>query len=260
MRLVAQIEEFSGIRLMEKSHSKLESTDYLAMICHEIGTPLTAILGISEILASIECSPQKKSECAEILRDSSHMLMGLINNMLDSSRLDNRKIELECVPFDLTKVLEEAKNIITFKAHEKGLGVHMRLGKKLPALFMGDPLRIRQILLNLLGNAVKFTRQGIISLYVTETSRSNGHSEVCITVADPGIGIEEEQVEKIFGKYVQANSSINRKYGGTGLGLFISRELAHLMNGDITVKSGLGKGSEFMVTLPLMKAPALAAT
>jgi len=254
MQLATQNKEFSGIFTRELPHSRFEDADYLAMICHEIGTPLTVILGISQILANVECSPQKKKECAEVLRDSSNMLMELINNMLDSSKLDSGSVELERIPFDLAKTLEEAKNIITGKAAEKSLEVHMRIDGSYPAVFMGDPLRIRQILLNLLGNAVKFTSRGIISLTMTEGAVLNGYSQVCITVADCGIGIEQEQLEKIFGKCAQANPGISRKYGGTGLGLFISQELAHLMNGNITVKSQPHKGSEFTVTLPLMKA------
>jgi hypothetical protein len=259
MHLVTQIGEFSGVPAVSATLSRFEDADYLAMICHEISTPLTAILGISQILANIECSVQKKKECTEVLRDSSNMLMGLLNNMLDSSKLDNGIVELERIPFDLTKVLEEARNIIAVKAMDKGLKVDMHISKPLPSLFMGDPLRIRQILLNLLGNAIKFTHCGIISLTMTEGAVLNGYSQVCITVADPGIGIEKEQLGNIFGKCTQANPDIGRKYGGSGLGLFISRQLAHLMNGDIIVRSTPGKGSHFIVTLPLMKARTLPA-
>ncbi len=257
MHSATQIKEFSGIPPAGISHSKLENEDYLAMICHEISTPLTAILGISHILANIECSPQKKNECAEVLRDSSNMLMELINNMLDSSKLDNARVELEHTPFDLTKVLEEVRNIITVKAAEKSLDVDVHMDDRATAFFMGDPGRIRQILLNLLGNAVKFTSHGAISLYMTERAILNGYSNVSITVADCGIGIENAQLGKIFGKYAQANSNITRKYGGTGLGLFISQELAHLMNGSIAVQSRLGKGSRFTLTLPLQRITAL---
>jgi len=255
MQLAPQTKEFPDIPATQATPSRFEDADYLAMICHEIGTPLTAILGISHILANIECSAQKKKECAEVLQDSSNMLMGLINNMLDSSKLDNGSVELDIIPFDLTKVLEEAKNIITVRAADKGLFVHMQISKSPPVLYMGDPLRIRQILLNLLGNAVKFTSEGVISLCLAEEPVLNGHSKVRITVADPGIGMKKEQIGKIFGKCAQANPSISRKYGGSGLGLFISQQLAHLMNGDITVKSTLGKGSHFTVTLLLRKAP-----
>jgi len=258
MHLSTQMKDIPGLA-MQTFRSMFEDADYLAMIYHEIGTPLTAILGISHILANVECSLQRKGECNEILRDSSAMLMDLMKNMLDSSRLDDGRVELERIAFDLTKVFVEARNIITVKAAEKGLGVHMHINKKFPTSFMGDPLRIRQILLNLLGNAIKFTSQGIISFYMTERAIAGGCSEISITVADCGIGIEKRQLKKIFSKGAQANSRISRKYGGTGLGLFISQELARLMHGSITVKSWLGKGSEFTVTLPLQKAPILLA-
>ena len=176
----------------------------------------------------------------------------------DSFKIDNVRMDLEHIVFDLPKVLEEAKNIITVKTAEKGLGLHMQIGKEIPAFFRGDPLRIRQILLNLLSNAVKFTGKGIISLHITEKSISDEYSEVSITVADCGIGIDKEKLGMIFDKYTQGDASVSREYGGTGLGLYISQELAHLMKGSITVKSWPRMGSHFTLTLPLQKASSLA--
>ncbi len=258
MHSINQIKDVPGF-LPATSRSKFEDADYLAILCHEIRTPLGAIVGLADILASTKCSPKQQTECADMLHDSSKMLMGLLNDLLDSFKLDNGKVELEHTTFDLAQVLEEAKNIAMVKAREKGLSIYTRIGKPASALFMGDPLRIRQIILNLLGNAVKFTAKGIISLYMTEEVNSHGQSEVCITVADSGIGIEKEKLGKIFDKYTQGDASTTRQYGGTGLGLFISQELAHLMKGTITVKSWPQMGSHFIVTLPLQKAPALLA-
>ncbi len=194
-----------------------------------------------------------------MLLDSSNMLTELLNELLDTFKIDNEKMDLEHVVFDLAQVLEEAKNIITVRAKEKGLDIHMRIGKRLPILYVGDPLRIRQILVNLLSNAVKFTSRGTISIHLTEQKGASGYSQVSITVADSGIGINKETLSRIFDKYRQGNASISRQYGGTGLGLFISQELAHLMNGHITVKSWPGMGSHFILTLPLQKASTLAA-
>jgi signal transduction histidine kinase len=194
-----------------------------------------------------------------MLQDSSHMLTELLNDLLDSFKIDNGRMALEHIVFDLAKVLEEAKNIITVKAKEKGIGIDMQVGTDLPVLYVGDPLRIRQILLNLLGNAVKFTSHGIISIYMAQKEGSRGYSEVSITVADCGIGISNEKLGRIFEKYAQGDVSISREYGGTGLGLFISQELAHLMKGGITVKSWPHMGSHFILTLPLQKAPVLCA-
>ena len=254
MGLTSHTKELSGMLPEIMSHSRFEDTDYLAMIYHEIGTPLTAILGISHILANVECNQKRRSECNDVLRDSSNMLMGLMSNMLDSSKLHTGSMDLEHTVFDLCKVMDEAKNITTVKAAEKGLILNMHIDKPYPTMFLGDPLRIRQILINLLGNAVKFTSTGMISVHMTQGVTQSGYSRICITVADTGIGIEKDQLGKIFGKCAQAHPGIRQSYGGSGLGLFISRQLAHLMNGDINVKSTPGKGSQFTVAIPLQMA------
>ncbi len=231
--------------------------DYLATLCHEIRTPLATIVGLSDILSNAECNPRRQSECAGMLRDSSHMLMALLNDLLDSSRLEAGRMEIEHTCFNLAEVVQEAVHIITLPAKEKGLELYTHIGSGLPMELVGDPLRIRQILLNLLSNAVKFTTTGQVALYVTAKPVLNGHyCPVSITVADSGAGMSKAEIEKIFEKYVQANASVSRKHGGTGLGLSISRNLAHLMHGDITVKSWPGIGSHFIVTLPLEKMPA----
>jgi len=257
MQLVARVKEYPGILPAATPISRFEDTDYLAIICHEIGTPLTAIIGLSHILSDIDCGQEKKIQCAEMLRNSSHMLMDLMKNMLDSSKINAGMIVIEDVDFDLVKVVQEAVNIIAVQAAEKGLELHVHITNSLPSQWVGDPLRIRQILLNLLSNAVKFTEKGQISLYVNAKRDEHGNDQLSITVADTGVGISKDSLEKIFSKYVQANASIGRRYGGTGLGLSISQELAHLMHGNIAVKSWLGMGSHFIVTLPLQKAAAL---
>lgn len=252
-----QLRDLSVIAPAELLPQQFGNTDYLAIICHEIRTPLNAVVGLANIIASAKYDPKKHQECVGMLNNSSEMLTDLLNDLLDSFKLDDGSVELEHVAFDLAKVLEEAKNIIALKVLEKGLNIQIHIGEGIPTLFMGDPLRIRQIVLNLLGNAVKFTNVGIISLSMTEKAIRNGRSEVCITVADRGIGIAKEKLGRIFDRYKQANASISREYGGTGLGLFISQELAHLMKGNISVKSWQGYGSHFMVTLPLQKAAEL---
>jgi len=259
MQLVTQIKEFPEILSAGIPRSRFEDADYLAIMCHEIGTPLTSIIGLSHILSDRECSPEKKSKCAEMLRDSSNMLMELMRNMLDSSKLDAGMIEIEDIDFDLVKVVQEAVHIIATKAAEKGLDLYVHITNRVPPQWVGDPLRIRQILLNLLSNAVKFTERGKISLYVNAKFDRHGNNQLCITVADTGMGISKESLKKIFSKYTQANAGISRKHGGTGLGLSISQDLAHRMHGDIAVKSWPGMGSHFIVTLPLHKATALLA-
>lgn len=244
---------FSNVIPAATSHSKLNDADYLAVMCHEIGTPLTAIVGLTHIISSVECSHQKKRECAEMLRDSSLMLMDLLKDLLDSSKLESGRMEIEHTRFSLTKVIEEVVHIATFKAEQKGLPLHVHIGGGLPNELIGDPLRIRQIALNLLINAIKFTHTGQVSLYVNASGESSRYCTVSITVADGGNGMSESEIAKIFDKYAQANASVSRNYGGTGLGLSISQDLAHLMHGNITVKSWPGIGSHFIVTLPLQK-------
>ncbi len=253
MRLATQ-EQNVPLILAVAPRSKFEDAEYLDIMCHEIGTPLTSIIGLSDIIANVDCSPQKKSECAEMLRDSSNMLMELMKNMLDYSKLEAGKIEIENIDFDLAKVVQEAAHIIAIRAEEKGLDLDVHVDNEISSQFMGDPLRIRQILINLLSNAVKFTERGYIALYVTAKVDMHGKEKICITVEDTGIGMNAASLERIFDKYTQANSSISRRYGGTGLGLSISQDLAHLMHGDITVKSWPGMGSHFSVSLPLIKA------
>lgn len=253
MHLASQIKGFLRLPVPQPS-SRFEDEDSLALICHEIRTPLNAIVGLAAILADPKTSPAKQKKSARLLTDSACMLTELLNNFLDSSRLGHDGVELNHVIFDLNQVLEEARNIVAVKAEEKGLDIRIRTDKGRPALFVGDPFRIRQILLNLLGNAIKFTPKGTVSIHMTEEEGVDSLSEVRITVADCGIGIERERLATIFDKYSQGHASISRNYGGTGLGLYISQELAHLMGGRILVKSRYRKGSHFTVTLPLRKA------
>jgi signal transduction histidine kinase len=257
MNLVTQIKGFLGVLPVRTRQSKFEDADYLAMLCHEIGTPLSAIIGLSHVLCNIECSAQKKKESAEMLRDSADMLAALMRNMLDSSKLNSGMIELEQIDFNLDKLMQEAVHIVAAKAKDKGLDLRAHLADGLHLQWIGDPLRIRQILVNLLSNAIKFTTKGYVAVYVNAGINLDGCDQICITVLDTGIGIGINAIEKIFDKYTQADPSVSREYGGTGLGLTISQDLAHLMHGDIAVKSWLGVGSHFTVTLPLQKTPAL---
>lgn len=258
MALALQPEKFTlNISSMPGLVGKSVNTDYFANVCHEIRTPLNAVVGLAGLLSNPNIDPVKQRKCAVMLRDSSQMLSELLNDLLDSFKIDNGRMSLEHIVFDLTKVIEEARNIIASKAREKGLGIHMRLDSGLTGIYMGDPLRLRQILLNLLSNAVKFSNQGIISIHLTQENSTAETSEVSITVADSGCGIDPDKLGIIFNKYTQGDRSISRKYGGTGLGLFISQELAHLMKGGITVKSWPNLGSHFTLTIPLQRATVL---
>ncbi len=185
-----------------------------------------------------------------MLNESSAMLMGLMKNMLDSSKLNAGMIEVENIEFELAKVVREVAHIITPKAEAKGLNLYVHIGQ-VPATMIGDPLRIQQIVINLLSNAVKFTNAGDIRLDLQALPDTNGGYRVRIAVTDTGIGMDPQQLARIFDKYAQADSNTSRKYGGTGLGLTISRELAQMMGGDILVKSTPGIGSCFTALLRL---------
>jgi signal transduction histidine kinase len=248
MDLAAQINKLPVILPPLACYSKFNDADYLACMFHEIGTPLTAIVGLSHILANVECSAEKKKECAVMLNESSTMLMGLMKNMLDSSKLEAGMIEIENVEFDLAKVVQEVVHIIMPKAEAKGLNLYVQMGQ-MPTTMRGDPLRIQQIVLNLLSNAIKFTAIGDIRLEVQSLPDSRGGYHLRIVVIDTGIGMKPQQLARIFDKYVQGNSTTSRHYGGTGLGLTISRELAQMMGGDILVESVLGVGSCFTASL-----------
>ena len=236
--------------------AQIESS-YLADMCHEMRSPLTAILGVSQILLTHMYPPQKEEQLVEALRDSTLMLKELIDVMLDNSRLESGKMELDHTPFDLVKTIREAVHIVTPKVEEKGLNLYVHIGQ-IPAFLTGDALRIRQIMINLLSNAVKFTDSGYVRLDVQVMPETNDGWRVRIAVTDSGIGIAPEQQARIFDKYTQAEASTYRKYGGTGLGLTICRELAHMMQGDIMVESTLGKGSYFTALLHLDTTEAMA--
>lgn len=238
---------------MTGGEAERAENEYFDSLCHEIGTPLTAIIGISQLLTSPLTSPQKKGECAEMLRDSTNMLMELIKGKLDLAKIRSGVTELEHVPFDLAKVAEEAVHIMALRAEDKGLALQVHIGK-LPEWFMGDTLRVRQIILNLLSNAMKFTETGSVSLEVQAEPAMQGQHLVRISVTDTGIGIEPARLERIFDRFTQANVSIRRRYGGSGLGLSICHQLAQLMQGDISVESQPGKGSRFTATLRLQEA------
>jgi signal transduction histidine kinase len=254
MSLIPRIKEFPSIVARAAPRSQADNADYLAMMCHEIGTPLTTILMIAQLLVTVECSAKRKKEYARMLDASSSMILELLKNTLYSSKMNAGMISIENIDFDLSKMAHETTSILTTRIAEKGLSLYVHISKELPSMCRGDPLRIRQILLNLLSNAIKFTEKGHVALYLNKKVNIYGDDQLVLSVADTGIGISKTSMKTVFDKYTQADPSISRKYGGTGLGLSISQDIAHLMHGDITVESQPGIGSRFTVTLPLHKA------
>src|ERR1019366_2305291 len=178
-------------------------------------------------------------------------LMVLINDLLDIDKIEAEVIELEHAPFNMTALLERVVSVMSVRAQEKGIDLNVRYEAGLYKTFIGDSGRIRQIVLNLVGNAVKFTDQGRVSVFLANGGKENGKKHLTISVTDTGIGIPENKILDIFGKFLQADPSITRRYGGTGLGLAISKSLAEQMDGSITVTSEVGVGSTFVLHLSL---------
>jgi PAS domain S-box-containing protein len=227
-------------------------TEFLNSISHEIRTPMSAIKGLAYILARTQPLSDKQKEYINTIEISAESLISLINNLLDVSKIEARTVELENIPFSLLQILDEIIKMMEVKAKEKNLTLILEAECIEGCNFLGDPTRIRQIIINLCSNAIKFTENGSIDIRVStqQTDRDNIH-DVCVAIRDTGIGIPEEKLSTVFNRFSQADSSISRKYGGTGLGLTIAKELTELMGGTITAYSEFGKGSTFTVCLPL---------
>lgn len=239
---VTNMKELASDREMAINASKAKS-DFLAKMSHEIRTPLNAILGVGEIMNSTALSQEQK-RCMEIFDRSSQTLNNLVNDILDLSKIEAGKLELNENLFSLKNLVNSCKSIIDFRASQKGLLFIVDHQSSYDD-FIGDEGRIRQVVLNLLGNAIKFTEKGSITLRVNCYPRENGKRELFFVVTDTGKGISKENVNRLFTNYQQESNRISSEYGGTGLGLSLSKELAQLMEGDIEVRSTLGMGSEF---------------
>jgi PAS domain S-box-containing protein len=230
-------------------------SEFLANMSHEIRTPMNAVVGLSSILARTNDLSEKQQEIVSTLQLSAQSLMGLINDLLDIAKIETNKINLEHIPFRPGDIIGEVFGVLSPKAEEKGITLDRLASSLDEQRFLGDPLRIRQIVMNLVSNAIKFTESGGVIVSLSSTPHEEPeHLYVHITVSDTGIGIAANKLRSIFEKFIQADTSTTRKYGGTGLGLAISKNLAEIMGGGITVKSALGKGSEFTLHLPLQLA------
>ncbi|KAA1053581.1 hybrid sensor histidine kinase/response regulator [Azospirillum argentinense] len=241
-----QVEE-ARRRAEEASRAK---GDFLANMSHEIRTPMNAILGLSHLALRAGPPPRQRGYLTRI-RASATALLGIINDILDVSKIEAGMLTLERVPFDLSAVLDMVAGTAALSAEEKGLALRLEVAPDVPTALLGDPLRLGQVLLNLVNNAVKFTESGSVVLGVSAAPRGaeDGETELRFAVRDTGIGMTAEQVARLFQPFAQADSSTTRRYGGTGLGLAISRRLAVMMGGGIVVDSAPGLGSTFRFTV-----------
>lgn len=230
--------------------------EFMAVVSHEIRTPLNAIMGMTNLIQKTSLSPLQ-SDYINTVQISADNLQGIINSILDFSKIEAGKMSLQKIPFNPKKILQNIISSNEFKAEQKGIGLFMKFDEKLNVTLLGDSIRLSQVLLNLVSNAIKFTDTGRISLEARVVTKMNNALVVEFAVSDTGKGISPEKHKLIFESFTQEDSSISRKYGGTGLGLSISKQLVELMGGDLRVKSELGEGAtfSFVVGFPISQAP-----
>jgi signal transduction histidine kinase/DNA-binding NarL/FixJ family response regulator len=229
--------------------------EFLAKMSHEIRMPMNGVLGMAELLSKTELNDRQR-RFLQVVQSSGASLVNIINEILDFSKIEAGKLKLECIDLDVVKVVEDAVECLAALAHSKGLALTSFVDHDVPTRLSGDPGRLRQVLTNLTGNAIKFTKKGEVAVRVSKVEEAQDRALLRFEVKDTGIGIAPEAQSQIFEDFMQADGSTTRKYGGTGLGLNIARQLTEMMGGEIGVDSTPSQGSTFWFTVPFQKDPA----
>jgi len=255
--LAAMVDEQTHDLRTAKEQAELASqakSNFLSNMSHEVRTPLTAILGLSDLCLRTQLNGQQAQYLTKIRLAANHLLC-IINDILDFSRIEAGKLDIEQVPFELSALIDEITDLLIERIEDKGLELCVDIGPEVPGSFIGDPLRLKQVIINLLGNAIKFSEKGTLRLECRLESGDHEPPRLRFSVGDEGIGISPDEQDILFSAFSQADTSTTRRYGGSGLGLVISRRLVELMNGRIWLDSKPGRGSTFHFTASLRKAP-----